>query len=164
MRAFVNRILVPTDFSPTADRALEYARALAERIGTSLLLLHVIEDPLVIEGLVAETYLAATPSLKAALLTEAQAQLGQRTKAGDRSEVLFGHGASAITDYALNHAIDLIVMGTHGRTGLAHLIIGSVAERVVRTASCPVLTVRHAGAAAHRGETAAEVAALRPTE
>jgi nucleotide-binding universal stress UspA family protein len=51
--------------------------------------------------------------------------------------------AETIVDYARHHSIDLIVMGTHGRAAVAHLLMGSVAERVVRTASCPVLTVRH---------------------
>ena len=59
------------------------------------------------------------------------------------SEVLFGHGARTIAEYAAERGIDLIVIGTHGRTGFAHLLLGSVAERLVRTAPCPVLTVRH---------------------
>jgi nucleotide-binding universal stress UspA family protein len=61
--------------------------------------------------------------------------------------VMFGSPARAIVDYARDYAIDLIVMGTHGRSGFAHLLLGSVTERVVRTAECPVLTVRDTAAA-----------------
>ncbi len=71
--------------------------------------------------------------------------------------MLFGHGARTIADYAAERGVDLIVMGTHGRTGVAHLLLGSVAERLVRTASCPVLTVRHPAAKAHRTELVYDV-------
>ena len=81
------------------------------------------------------------------MLHEAQARLAYRAVAptGEvrvRHEVLFGDGAKTIADYAAIRGCDLIVMGTHGRTGVAHLLMGSVAERLVRTAPCPVFTVR----------------------
>jgi nucleotide-binding universal stress UspA family protein len=145
----INRILVPTDFSTTSDAALDYANLLAERSGASLQLLHVIDDPFVTEGLAAEAYIAEAPMLRSAMLRDAQSRLADRAvlkqPGGARvdTEVLFGHGAKTIAEYAAERGVDLIVMGTHGRTGVAHLLLGSVAERVVRTASCPVLTVRH---------------------
>ena len=146
----ITRILVPTDFSATADAALEYAFGLAERFGASVQLLHVLDDPFVYEGMSPEAYIAEAPMIRSAMLKEAREKL--RHRAGTRephgasieAEVLFGHGARTIAEYAAERGVDLIVMGTHGRTGIAHLVIGSVAERLVRTAPCPVLTVRHA--------------------
>jgi nucleotide-binding universal stress UspA family protein len=129
-----NRILVPTDFSPASDAALDYARILAAKFGASLQLLHVIDDPS------ASTFLA-----------QARERLARTISATDRarlhatSEAFVGTPAPAIVDYATATGTGLIVMGTHGRTGLAHLLMGSVAEQVVRTAPCPVLTVRQAG-------------------
>jgi len=158
----ITRILVPTDFSPTADAALDYAFGLAERFGASLQLLHVLDDPFVFEGMSAEAYIAEAPVLRSAMLEEARDKLAHR--AGPRqarvqveTEVLFGHGARTIAEYAAERGVDLIVMGTHGRTGFAHLLLGSVAERLVRTAPCPVLTVRHPEAKGRRHELVYDV-------
>jgi nucleotide-binding universal stress UspA family protein len=149
MNPTFTRILVPTDFSAMSDAALEYARALAKRFGASLHLLHVIEDPLAYGGFSGEMYLEEpSPTLRATLVEEAEKKLGARLRPEDRrrlhatTEVTFGAGPKTITDFASSRGIDLIVMGTHGRTGLAHAVMGSVAERVVRTAPCPVLTIR----------------------
>ena len=142
------RVLVPTDFSATADAALDYAYLVAERFGASIQLLHVLDDPFVTEGLAAEAYISEAPVLRSALLKEAQARLAHRTAPREQGivvdgEVLFGYGAKTIAEYAKTRGTNLIVMGTHGRTGVAHLLLGSVAERLVRIAPCPVLTVRH---------------------
>jgi len=146
--ARITRILVPTDFSATADAALEYAFVLAERFGASLQLLHVLEDPFVTDGMAAEAYISEAPALRTAMLHDAQERLRQRAVRDTAgltidTEVLFGHGARTIAEYAAERNVDLIVMGTHGRTGFAHLLLGSIAERLVRTSPCPVLTVRH---------------------
>ena len=158
----ITRILVPTDFSPTADAALDYAFGLAERFGASLQLLHVLDDPFVFEGMSAEAYIAEAPVLRSAMLADAREKLAHR--AGPRqarvhtdTEVLFGHGARTIAEYAAERDVDLIVMGTHGRTGFAHLLLGSVAERLVRTAPCPVLTVRHPEVKGRRHELVYDV-------
>ena len=153
----ITRILVPTDFSETADAALDYAFGIAERFGASLQLLHVLEDPLVYEGMSGESYVAEAPAIRTAMLNDARDRLRHRaapreSKVNIQGEVLFGHGARAIAEYAAEHGHDLIVMGTHGRTGVAHLLLGSVAERLVRTAPCPVLTVRHPTVKEHRPE------------
>jgi universal stress protein A len=158
----IKRILVPTDFSGTADAALEYAFVLAEKFGASLQLLHVLDDPFVFDGMSAEAYIAEAPTLRTAMLDEARSRLHRRASTGRtditvETEVLFGHGARTIAEYALERDIDLIVMGTHGRTGVAHLILGSVAERVVRIAPCPVLTVRHPDAKGQRTELVYDV-------
>jgi universal stress protein A len=158
----ITRILVPTDFSPTADEALDYAFGLAERFGASLELLHVLDDPFVTDGMSAEAYITEAPMIRTAMLQDAREKLRHRAgscEAGVQveTEVLFGHGARTIAEYAAERGADLIVMGTHGRTGFAHLLVGSVAERLVRTAPCPVLTVRHPKAKKHREELVYDV-------
>lgn len=143
------RILVPTDFSETSDEALRYAVLMAARLGATVQLLHVLDDPLIGGGLSPDAYLVEAPTLRTGMLRTAQQRVAERTVADDpavriESEVLFGHGAKTIAEYAAERGVDMIVMGTHGRTGVAHLLLGSVAERLVRTAPCPVLTVRQA--------------------
>jgi glycine betaine transporter len=141
------RILVPTDFSEPSDAALDYAKEIASRFGASLHLVHVMEDPVVTGVFGAPTYVPDSPGASAALRADAEFRLTQRLNAATRagfcvtSEVLYGPNAPTIVKRARELAIDLIVMGTHGRTGMAHAIMGSVAERVVRFAFCPVLTV-----------------------
>lgn len=142
----ISRILVPTDFSANSDDALDYAVEMAGGLGAGIRLLHVLDDPLVADGLAAEAYIVEAPTLRTKMLEDAQAKLAHRRAHRDpqvriESEVLFGHGAKTIAEYAAGN-FDLIVMGTHGRTGVAHLLLGSVAERLVRMAPCPVLTVR----------------------
>jgi nucleotide-binding universal stress UspA family protein len=153
----IRRILVPTDFSATADAALDYALLVAARFGASLQLLHVLDDPFLTEGLAGEAYIAEAPRLRGAMLRDAQTRLVKRVaplrnaaawegwpgQVRVEAEVLFGHGASTIAEYARVSGTDLVVIGTHGRTGVAHLLMGSVAERLVRTALCPVLAVRY---------------------
>ena len=142
------RILVPTDFSPASDAALGCARRLATRFGGSLHLLHVLDDLSVGGTFGSEFYLADSPDMRTARLNDARERLAHRVMPDDRSqvhatpEVIFGRSAQTIVDYAADGDVDVIVMGTHGRSGMAHLLMGSVAERVIRTAPCPVLTVR----------------------
>jgi nucleotide-binding universal stress UspA family protein len=161
----VQRILVPTDFSATADAALDYAYLVAERCGASIQLVHVLDDPFVREGFVGDAYITEAPVLRTAMLREARSRLAHRATERQPgiavgSEVLFGYGAKTIAEYAQQHAADMIVMGTHGRTGMAHLLLGSVAERLVRIAPCPVLTVRHPKARTHSPQLVYDVAHL----
>ena len=147
------RILVPIDFSPPSDAALATAEALAARFGASIHLIHVLEDPYTTVAYESDVCAYVPPGLKESWRTKAQTQLDalldQPEKAQFRvtTSVLFGSPAKAIVGYAQDNAINLIVMGTHGRGGFAHLLLGSVTERVVRTADCPVLTVRGTAAA-----------------
>ena len=136
----LKNILVPTDFGPAADAALTYGRALAKQFGARLHLLHAAENDF-LRASVTDPYV-----LKASIAR----QLEQRLTAEDRTDraahavmETADRPSDAIVAYAKDSGIDLIVMGTHGRTGVSHLLVGSVAERVVRTAPCPVLTVRH---------------------
>jgi nucleotide-binding universal stress UspA family protein len=139
---------VPTDFSELSNVALEFGQELAVRCGASLHVLHVIEDPFAVGAIPSEVYVPDVPALRAALVTEAEAKLAHlvpdrvRDAAQVTTEVRVGHAAPAICESAATTPCDLIVMGTHGRTGVAHLFLGSVAEKVVRTAPCPVLTIR----------------------
>jgi nucleotide-binding universal stress UspA family protein len=149
-RAMFARILVPTDFSDTSDSALEYARRVAERFGSSVHLLHVVEGPFAAAAAGAELYVPDAPAVQAAQFAEAKARLqlrlhtGEGRAPGETSEIVTGSCARAILDVARDRGFDLIVMGTHGRSGMAHLLLGSVAEKVVRDATCPVLTVHEA--------------------
>jgi nucleotide-binding universal stress UspA family protein len=136
----LKRVLVATDFSAPSDAALTYGRALAQTFGASLHLLHVSENQFL-------RPVAADP----ATLTSAHLRwLDDRLTATDRDRLraravvqISDSPAKAIVDYARTEAIDLIVLGTHGRSAMSQILVGSVAERVVRTAPCPVLTVRH---------------------
>jgi nucleotide-binding universal stress UspA family protein len=157
-----NRILVPLDFSAPSDAALEYARTVATRFGASLHLLHAADDPY--RALYsAEVYVPEVEGLRDEILTDATCRLKDRLQSSDIRELgatveaVIGTPASSIVEYAEGHDIDLIVMGTHGRGGVSHLLMGSVAERVVRTAPCPVLTVRESRATKPAAEARPEV-------
>ena len=148
-----NRILVPTDFSPPSDAALEYARMLAAKFGSTLRILHVVDDPSSSSDFVADGFSPSTEEIQEALTRHARKRLEHVMTSGDRLrfhtyvDAVIGTPAEAIIDYAGATGTSLIVMGTHGRTGMAHLLMGSVAEQVVRTAPCPVLTVRQVATA-----------------
>ena len=148
-----SRILIPTDFSPPSDAALDYARIMATRFGSALEILHVIDDPTIESDFVPDGFAASTEDIRTGLAEHARKRLEAVMTFVDRSryhahaEAVFGSPAQTIVDYATATATGLIVMGTHGRTGLAHLLMGSVAEQVVRTAPCPVLTVRQVAVA-----------------
>jgi nucleotide-binding universal stress UspA family protein len=145
----IKNILVATDFGEAADSALSYGRELAGRFGATLHVLNVVEN-FYVTTFGAETYAAFVPEMQRELETAARKRLDEALIDSDGSGpatrpavMTSGSAAYAIVDYARENSIDLIVMGTHGRGALAHLMMGSVAERVVRLASCPVLTVRH---------------------
>jgi nucleotide-binding universal stress UspA family protein len=147
----LKHVLVASDFGEASDAALLYGLQLARAFGATLHVVHVIED---ISGRLGdipnpEAYIdygrwrqeavqAAEADLKARLSDEDRRQLGATATA-----VLARTVAPAILTYARDHQVDLIVAGTHGRGALAHLVMGSVAERLVRQAPCPVLVVRH---------------------
>lgn len=143
-------MLVPIDFSEHSLKALTYARKLAQALDTELLLLHVVEPAYRAAG--SEMYVTGPKG--AVLLPDqlriAAAQLerigADLKKKGCRCRTLVKCGAPArvIAKIARHPGVHLIVMGTHGRTGLKRVLLGSVTEKIVRTASCPVLVVRRA--------------------
>ena len=147
--SFASHILVPTDFSDASKLAAQGARLLAERFGARVTLLHV-HDP---EALRAPIRVSYGPerleALEAQIRGEIEAHLQTCRDTAladlehvDRIILEAASPAEAICAWARNHGVDLIVTSTHGRTGLRHLLIGSVAERIVRLASCPVLSLR----------------------
>ena len=146
--ARIARIMVPTDFSATADAALDYARDLARQFGASIDLVHVVDDPFLAVAFVGAGTMVMPAELREMLENQAREQLDARHAAhaaslpGSSIAILLGPPANRLVERAKEDKADLIVMGTHGRTGLGHLFLGSVAERVVRTAACPVLTIR----------------------
>jgi nucleotide-binding universal stress UspA family protein len=148
MMTFKN-VLVATDFSEPSVTALEYGRAIARTFHASLHVLHVVER-VMMPGTLGEVVPFNAVELAEQLRAVAHEQLEETVGEDDRREldatpVLLTSTAPAegIVDYARRANVELIVMGTHGRGGWSHLMMGSVAEKVVRTAPCPVLTVRH---------------------
>jgi nucleotide-binding universal stress UspA family protein len=145
--SIIKRMLVPTDFSTTSDLAVGYAIDLAKRYGASLHLLHVVEDAYLAHAY-PDGYFAELPGIHAKLRADAEQRLTEvftRCTAAAvpvTRQVVDGRPARLIAETAKALGTDLIVMGTHGRSGVAHFIMGSVAEHVVRTAPCPVFTVR----------------------
>jgi len=144
----IKTILVPTDFSETSEVALRYGKSLAQTFGASLHVIHVVQEPFA-QPWAVEAYGFSLAALQeewqrdAATRVEALLTPEERTALSATSETVLGHPFVEILRYAKEHAVDLIVIGTHGRGPLGHLVMGSVAERVVRKAPCPVLTVRH---------------------
>jgi nucleotide-binding universal stress UspA family protein len=166
MTESLNRILVPVDFSAHSDKAIRYATTLANRFGARVSLIHVVEDPYLTGAGQSEIFIPNIPELLNELLTAAQTQLAALKKdlAAHgfvvETKVITGRPSQAIVEHAAAGHFDLIVMGTHGRTGLSHALLGSVAERVVQKAPCGVLTVRETTpAAAVTSSTTAAAAA-----
>jgi nucleotide-binding universal stress UspA family protein len=137
-----DRILFPTDFSHTGDAALAMATSLARDSEATLYIVHVQEPPAFYGG--GEMYYGMLDPT-----TDELVKMLEEVKPNDPSvhyeqRLLTGEPAQAIVDFATSEHIDLIVLGTHGRGGLSRLLMGSVAEAVVRRAQCPVLTFKHA--------------------
>jgi nucleotide-binding universal stress UspA family protein len=137
--------LIPTDFSASAKQALDYAIRLARTLKARLTVLHVIQPvPMAGAGMgivLPETYLQ---EVKEGVQGSMQEALARVTAAGLTAEriVLYGVPFQEIIETAKARQVDLIVMGTHGRTGLMYVLLGSVAEQVIRLAPCSVLVVR----------------------
>lgn len=148
MHIELKKICVPTDFSEAADYALVYATTLADQFQSQIHLLHVIQD---ITPTIPEPGLAILPTeeILASLVKGATEGLEKTLSTSDSEKyrveraVRQGVPFHEICRYCKEQTIDLLVLGTHGRSGLAHFLLGSVAERVVRSSPCPVLTVRH---------------------
>jgi nucleotide-binding universal stress UspA family protein len=159
-------ILVPVDFSTHSEEALQYAATIAGCFGAAVVLLHVIAKEVIAvrayqqhtghPGLPPHAYGPFDEAMETTIEDDTsvvdlrkQANEALRHFLSDELQglsvnriVAIGHPFEQILEVATREEVDLIVMGTHGRTGLAHVLLGSVAERVVRMASCPVLTVK----------------------
>jgi nucleotide-binding universal stress UspA family protein len=139
-------VLVPTDFSECSEAAVRYGRALAEAFGASLHLLHVVQDPYK-QAWAAEGFAAPVTDMVLQWETQARERLEQTAAACAPLQTTVATRVGSpfydIAAYASEMNVDLIVIGTHGRGPIGHMLLGSVAERIVRRAPCPVLTVRH---------------------
>jgi len=150
----VRQILVPTDFSEPSQVTLDYAAALARSFDASVDVLHVWEVPAFVPPTAFFEVGGADTPLVEIVRKSAESKLGEfiadAKKRGVQVRASFaelGAPSHVIAEFARTRGYDLIVIGTHGRTGLSHALIGSVAERVVRHASCPVLAVRQPASA-----------------
>ncbi|MHB8835911.1 MAG: universal stress protein [Candidatus Methylomirabilia bacterium] len=147
----LKKILYPTDFSDASLEALRYAVSFARNCRAKLVLMHVVNEKIFSEGLS-----LARVSAPEALEQEMTAEAGRRLKmiipAEEREGldwemvILYGMPFLEIIRYAKDNGVDMIVIGTHGRSGMEHIIFGSTAEKVVRKAHCPVLSVKPAAA------------------
>ena len=149
MDALIRKIVVPIDFSPSSEGAATYAAAFARRVGASLHLIHALEPSMLTRGALGSSeilsgehiddlYWAARTRLSA--LGETLSLEGRISK-----EVRPGLPSNVITSAVIDLGADLVIMSTHGRSGVSHLLMGSVAERVIRSSACPVLVVREHG-------------------
>lgn len=139
----LDRIVVATDFSTSSERATEYARALALRYGSILELIHVFDSsvPPLWNSAVAESFPEQTRGLAVEVLDRARSWVAE-SGVEVKTVCLSGrHPAVAIVAEARERRADLIVAGTQSKTGLERLVLGSTAEQLIRSASCPVLTV-----------------------
>jgi nucleotide-binding universal stress UspA family protein len=142
----LSRILWPTDFSDASYEALQIADELASHFGADLVLLHVVHPIAVVPSPAPGQFNG--PAYQRAVEVHALQTLQDiaNKKVSDNTKVrpgvLIGSAANVIVDSAANEEADLIVIATHGETGLQRFVFGSVAEKVVRLASCPVLTIR----------------------
>jgi universal stress protein A len=149
MNAAIRKIVVPVDFSEPSERAVEYAAALARSLGASLHLIHALEPAALALG---GFELDGGPSAERLddVYWTARTRLSVLSQklalpAATSREVRPGHPSKVISTVVTDLGADLVVMSTHGRTGVSHLLMGSVAEDVMRSARCPVLMIRDAG-------------------
>lgn len=145
MKTF-DKILTAIDFSENSDHAFDYALTLARQFQSELIVLHVINEPVDLRGFYVPHISFEQLEKEIADGAEKMMEKFCQAKMGDftnyQTAIVSGIPYDEIIRKAEENAVSLIVLGTHGRTGLDHLIFGSTAERVVRSASCPVLTIR----------------------
>jgi nucleotide-binding universal stress UspA family protein len=146
MTTKISRILLATDFSKSAQQAQSYASQFAQALGADLHLLTIVVPPLPLPGPNSSWTMPET--IVPSMITDAKAHLAELAKtiqltSGGRivCSVESGFPVEVIIDYTKKHQIDFLVIGTHGHRGLSRLLLGSVAEKIVRLAPCPVLTV-----------------------
>lgn len=163
--AIAARILVPVDFSGCSLAALDHAVSLAERLGSSIDVLHIwavprtlgAEDGLALPDQQLQTVAQVAESRAGEAMDAVMSELWARGIEKARGRLDCGEPSDSIVRIAREESYDLIIMGTHGHTGLSHLLHGSVAEKVVRLASCPVLTIRTVDPAVDQQEESEQV-------
>ena len=141
--AQIKKILVPTDFSPESEKSLDYAVLTAKKFGARILLFHAIEPfpYTTTDAFMVVDNSEALKNIAESLIKNAAALL-KKKGVPVTSSLSVGSPPREIVMKAEREKADLIIMGTHGRTGVEHVLLGSVAEKVIRLAKCPVLTIR----------------------
>jgi nucleotide-binding universal stress UspA family protein len=145
----LKKILYPTDFSESSLEALKYGISFAREFKAKLVLLHVVNEKVFSEGLNLPR-VVSIEELEREMTAEAERQLKvivppeERSHLDTETVILKGNPFIEIIRYAHEQDVDLIIIGTHGRSGVEHIIFGSTAEKVVRKAPCPVLSVKPA--------------------
>jgi nucleotide-binding universal stress UspA family protein len=138
----LKRVLFPTDFSPYSEKGLPYATHLCKEFGATLVIAHINDLPLILPEYLPELSTSPTQDLEQYGLESLERIAGGVTEAPVETIQATGRPHTEIAKLVDEQNIDLVVMPTHGRTGISHLLLGSVAEKVIRAANCPVLTVR----------------------
>lgn len=146
----ISRILFPTDFSEPARQAQKYAMELADRFQSELHLIHIVPEVFMPLPDASTSWTMPITNQQIDVDTASKRLQEEIDRSwADRHQIIrkveIGHPVEAIIAYAKTHDIDLIVVGTHGHTGLSHLLLGSNAEKVVRLSTCPVLTIHPKG-------------------
>ncbi len=141
----VKKILIPIDFSEHSLFALDYAKLFAEKFNAELILLNVVEPVMFVADLTMGQI--NVPSIESELIQKSESKIKEiadvlKDKYNVRGLVKLGKPYAEIIETAKSENIDLIVIGSHGHTGVEHLLFGSTAEKVIRKATCPVLIVR----------------------
>ncbi len=137
----IKKILVPTDFSEPSDLALRYGYELAQKFGAQLIVAHIADDPMLFAATTSDDY-------RARWITKSREDLGANvSKVLGTTEAIelvaeCGSAATTIVDYTKDMGIDLVVMGSHGHSAIASMLLGNTAEHVVRHSLCPVMTIR----------------------
>lgn len=143
----IKKILVPTDFSGNADQGVDYACAIAKAFGAAVVLLHVSAPPFYQAGygISPETIVEMQQSIARAIKEQLEKTRKRVQDSGVKVSVKTVEGIAAveINEAAKREGADMIIMATHGHTGVKHFFLGSTTEKVVRTSACPVLTVRN---------------------
>ncbi|NUM54023.1 MAG: universal stress protein [Candidatus Hydrogenedentes bacterium] len=138
----LKRILFPTDFSPFSDKGLPFAKSLAKEFDATLVIFHATEVPVVLPEAMPDAAIQLGPQLEDESRALVKKMCDDITGVTVEGEVRVGSAFREISAYAESTNVDLIVIPTHGRSGLGHVLFGSVAEKVVRVARCPVMTIR----------------------
>ncbi len=138
----LKKVLFPTDFSPFSEKTLPFARAMCREFGAKLILLHVNDFPLVVPEYLPELSTSPVQDMEEYSKEALENLKNSITDVPVETRLATGHPHTEIAKLVDAENIDLAVISTHGRTGVAHALLGSVAEKIVRKAHCPVMTVR----------------------
>jgi len=138
----LRKVLFPTDFSPFSEKTLPIAKAICKEFGATLVLLHVNDFPLVVPEYLPELSTSPVQDMEAYSSEALEKLKNSITDVPVEIELATGHPHTEICKVVDKDDIDLAVISTHGRSGVSHVLLGSVAEKIVRKAHCPVLTVR----------------------